>query len=170
MARTQIVKQLWAYIRKSNLQDLANKRKIICSDELRLVFETNSTDMFKMNKLLAKHILPLERIKVSCPESKRFKTTPVPTPAPDVSSATNPEANQSPVLVSMALANFFGAGKREMLEYEILRRVWDYIKANTLQMYVNMQRLGVVCTVLQIQTVGKVLCIITESVVLAYHV
>ncbi|KAJ6821357.1 uncharacterized protein M6B38_392940 [Iris pallida] len=115
MARTQIVKQLWAYIRKNNLQDLANKRKIICSDELRLVFETNSTDMFKMNKLLAKHILPLERIKVLCPESKRFKTTPVPTPAPDVSSATNPEANQSPVLVSMALANFLGLVKERCL-------------------------------------------------------
>lgn len=56
----QIVKQLWAYIRKNNLQDPNNKRKIICNDELRLVFETDCTDMFKMNKLLAKHIIPLE--------------------------------------------------------------------------------------------------------------
>lgn len=56
----QIVKQLWAYIRKHNLQDPSNKRKIICNDELRLVFETDCTDMFKMNKLLAKHIIALE--------------------------------------------------------------------------------------------------------------
>ena len=56
----QIVKQLWIYIRKNNLQDPSNKRKIVCNDELRLVFETDSTDMFKMNKLLAKHIIPLE--------------------------------------------------------------------------------------------------------------
>ena len=56
----QIVKQLWIYIRKNNLQDPSNKRKIICNDELRLVFETDSTDMFRMNKLLAKHIIPLE--------------------------------------------------------------------------------------------------------------
>lgn len=54
------MKQLWAYIRKNNLQDPSNKRKIICDDALRLVFETDSTDMFKMNKLLAKHIIPLE--------------------------------------------------------------------------------------------------------------
>lgn len=54
------MKQLWAYIRKNNLQDPSNKRKIICNDELRLVFETDCTDMFKMNKLLAKHIIPLE--------------------------------------------------------------------------------------------------------------
>lgn len=56
----QIVKQLWAYIRKNNLQDPSNKRKIICDDALRVVFETDCTDMFKMNKLLAKHIIPLE--------------------------------------------------------------------------------------------------------------
>nr|XP_011460704.1 PREDICTED: upstream activation factor subunit UAF30-like [Fragaria vesca subsp. vesca] len=60
LPRTEIVKQLWAYIRKHNLQDPGNKRKIICNDELRLVFETDCTDMFKMNKLLAKHIIALE--------------------------------------------------------------------------------------------------------------
>jgi upstream activation factor subunit UAF30 len=54
------VKQLWAYIKKNNLQDPSNKRKIICNDELRVVFETDCTDMFKMNKLLAKHIIALE--------------------------------------------------------------------------------------------------------------
>lgn len=56
----QIVKQLWAYIKKNNLQDPGNKRKIICDDALRVVFETDCTDMFKMNKLLAKHIIRLE--------------------------------------------------------------------------------------------------------------
>lgn len=56
----QIVRQLWAYIRKNNLQDPGNKRKIICDDALRVVFETDCTDMFKMNKLLAKHIIALE--------------------------------------------------------------------------------------------------------------
>ncbi|KMZ67492.1 SWIB/MDM2 domain containing protein [Zostera marina] len=75
MARTQIVKQLWAYIRKNNLQDPNNKRKIICNDELRLVFETDCTDMFKMNKLLAKHIMPLEPTKDSGPDLKKAKTS-----------------------------------------------------------------------------------------------
>lgn len=56
----QIVKQLWAYIRKNNLQDPSNKRKIICNDELRLVFEVDCTDMFQMNKLLSKHIIALD--------------------------------------------------------------------------------------------------------------
>ncbi|KAF5199246.1 Upstream activation factor subunit spp27 [Thalictrum thalictroides] len=79
LPRTQIVKQLWAYIRKHNLQDPSNKRKIICNDALRLVFETDCTDMFKMNKLLAKHIRPLEPTKDPGPDSKRLKVETEPT-------------------------------------------------------------------------------------------
>ncbi|TXG60266.1 hypothetical protein EZV62_014839 [Acer yangbiense] len=67
----KIVKQLWAYIRKNNLQDPSNKRKIICSDEPRLVFETDYTDMFKMNKLLAKHIISLEPTKQSSTKKQK---------------------------------------------------------------------------------------------------
>lgn len=56
----QVVKLLWAYIRENGLQDPENRRKIICNDVLRILFNTDSTDMFKMNKLLSKHIWPLE--------------------------------------------------------------------------------------------------------------
>ncbi|XP_042492212.1 uncharacterized protein LOC122071845 [Macadamia integrifolia] len=126
LPRTQIVKQLWAYIRKNNLQDPSNKRKIICNDELRLVFETDCTDMFKMNKLLAKHIIPLEPSKESSKDSKRIKL--------DVESATeSTEAGESSVIISDALAQFFGTGEREMLQSEAVRRVWDYIKVNQLE-------------------------------------
>ena len=52
----QVVKFIWEYIRKNNLQDPANRRKILCDNALRSVFATDSTDMFKMNKLLTKHI------------------------------------------------------------------------------------------------------------------
>ncbi|XP_026662132.2 formin-like protein 18 isoform X2 [Phoenix dactylifera] len=132
MARTQIVKQLWAYIRKNNLQDPNNKRKIICNDELRLVFETDCTDMFKMNKLLAKHIIPLESTRDPGPESKKLKAT-----ATEVVSATEPDVDQYPVVISDALANFFGTGEREMLQSEALRRIWDYIKNNRLEMEIT---------------------------------
>lgn len=129
MARTEIVKQLWAYIRRNDLQDPNNKRKIICNDELRLVFETDCTDMFKMNKLLAKHIRPLEPTKDSNRDLKKLKPVedePVP-PAEDVAT------NQLPVIVSDALASFFGTGEREMPQSEIVKRVWDHIKSNNLE-------------------------------------
>lgn len=60
LPRTQVVKLLWAYIRENGLQDPENRRNIICNDVLRILFNTDSTDMFKMNKLLSKHIWPLE--------------------------------------------------------------------------------------------------------------
>ncbi|XP_066330919.1 uncharacterized protein [Miscanthus floridulus] len=128
MARTEIVKQLWAYIRRNNLQDPNNKRKIICNDELRLVFETDSTDMFQMNKLLSKHIRPLESKNDSKRAAKKLKPEggePIPSVETDV--------NQLPLTVSDALATFFGTGEREMVHSEAVKRVWDHIKSNNLE-------------------------------------
>ncbi|XP_028758503.1 uncharacterized protein LOC114717516 [Neltuma alba] len=124
LPRTEIVKQLWAYIRKNNLQDPSNKRKIICNDELRVVFETDCTDMFKMNKLLAKHIIPLEPTKQ--PVRKKQKA--------DVEPGTqSAESASLSVIISDTLANFFGTTGREMLQSEVLRRIWEYIKVNQLE-------------------------------------
>ncbi|KAI5672910.1 hypothetical protein M9H77_13274 [Catharanthus roseus] len=129
LPRTEIVKQLWAYIRKHNLQDPSNKRKIICDDALRLVFETDSTDMFKMNKLLSKHIMPLDPTKQSI-EAKRLK---VETDSTSATSVVVP----SPMIISDALAKFFGTSEKEMLQTEATNRVWEYIKVNNLEDRLN---------------------------------
>ncbi|XP_004293361.1 PREDICTED: uncharacterized protein LOC101314347 [Fragaria vesca subsp. vesca] len=131
LPRTEIVKQLWAYIRKHNLQDPSNKRKIICDDALRVVFETDCTDMFKMNKLLSKHIITLGP-KKEPPQAKRVKL--------DVESATDTDSTQpgsSTVTISEALAKFLGLEGREMLKSEAIRLVWEYVKANNLEDPVN---------------------------------
>ncbi|XP_042028502.1 SWI/SNF-related matrix-associated actin-dependent regulator of chromatin subfamily D member 1-like [Salvia splendens] len=125
LPRTEIVKQLWAYIRKHNLQDPENKRKIICDDALRLVFETDCTDMFKMNKLLAKHILRLDPAK----EPVQVKKSKV----EDDSTKQSSDPSLLPVAISDELAKFFGTGEKEMLRSEALGRVWEYIKANQLE-------------------------------------
>ncbi|KAJ6700368.1 hypothetical protein OIU79_013411 [Salix purpurea] len=125
LPRTEIVKQLWQYIRKNNLQDPSNKRKIICDDALRVVFETDCTDMFKMNKLLAKHIIPLQPSKESS-QAKRAKV--------DVEITTeNTEPGASLVVISERLAEFFGTTEREMTQTEASRRVWEYIKLKQLE-------------------------------------
>jgi upstream activation factor subunit UAF30 len=134
LPRTEIVRQLWAYIRKNNLQDPSNKRKIICDDALRVVFETDCTDMFKMNKLLAKHILPLDPSKDSG-QAKKAKTeveTKTETTEPISSTAIS-----STVTLSEPLGKFFGTGETEMADEEIIRRVWEYIKLNNLEDPVN---------------------------------
>lgn len=117
------MKQLWAYIRKNNLQDPGNKRKIVCNDELRVVFETDCTDMFKMNKLLAKHIIALEPSKQPVPKKSKVAAE----------SGTKSSQSGPAVVISEALANFFGVGGREMLQSEVLQRIWEYIKINRLE-------------------------------------
>lgn len=55
--RGQITKNLWAYIKKHNLQDQKNKRQINADDKLKKVFGGKaSVNMFEMTKLVSKHI------------------------------------------------------------------------------------------------------------------
>ena len=57
LPRTEVVKKLWAYIRKYNLQDKKNKRNINADDALKAVFGGKSTvNMFEMTKLVSKHL------------------------------------------------------------------------------------------------------------------
>ncbi|KAI7729911.1 hypothetical protein M8C21_010856, partial [Ambrosia artemisiifolia] len=119
-----VCKQLWAYIKKNNLQDPGNKRKIICDEALRVVFETDSTDMFKMNKLLAKHIIPLEPTKESSRKKSKVDVEP---------KAETNEFVPCQVIISEALANCLDVQEREMSESEALRLVWEYIKVNNLE-------------------------------------
>ncbi|KAI3795754.1 hypothetical protein L1987_38411 [Smallanthus sonchifolius] len=124
LSRTDVCKQLWAYIKKNNLQDPGNKRKIICDDALRVVFETDCTDMFKMNKLLAKHIIPLEPTKESSRKKSKVNVEP---------KAESNDFVPCQVIISEVLANCLDMQEREMSESEVLRLVWEYIKFNNLE-------------------------------------
>ena len=57
LARTQVVKKLWAYIKKHGLQDKKNKRMINPDSKLGQVFGTmKSVNMFSMMTFLKKHL------------------------------------------------------------------------------------------------------------------
>lgn len=57
MARSQVVKKLWEYIKKNNLQDPANKRNIVADAALKPVFGGKAVvNMFEMTKLVSKHL------------------------------------------------------------------------------------------------------------------
>jgi upstream activation factor subunit UAF30 len=57
MPRSEVVKKLWAYIKKNNLQDEKNKRNINADDNLKKVFDGKATvNMFEMTKLVSKHL------------------------------------------------------------------------------------------------------------------
>ena len=55
--RTEVVKKIWEYIKKHNLQDPANKRQINADDKLKAVFGGKaSVTMFEMTKLVNAHL------------------------------------------------------------------------------------------------------------------
>ena len=57
MARTEVTKKLWDYIKKHKLQALDNKRNILPDQKLARVLETTQPiDMFKMTSKISKHL------------------------------------------------------------------------------------------------------------------
>jgi chromatin remodeling complex protein RSC6 len=57
MPRSQVVKKLWVYIKKNNLQDPKNKRNIVADAKLKAVFGGKAVvNMFEMTKLVSKHL------------------------------------------------------------------------------------------------------------------
>ncbi|XP_024397000.1 uncharacterized protein [Physcomitrium patens] len=142
LPRTQVVKQLWAYIREHNLQDPDDKRKIICNDALRNLLGTNSTDMFKMNKLLSKHIFPLDNRSTGAAAKGRDRDTDTEDAEP---KAKKQKADKSgggkgkivgflaPCPISEQLAKFLDAEDGKVSRADAVKRLWIYIKENNLQ-------------------------------------
>jgi len=57
MPRSEVVKALWVYIKKHNLQDPKNKRDINADENLKKVFDGKAkVNMFEMTKLVSKHL------------------------------------------------------------------------------------------------------------------
>ena len=57
MPRSEVVKKLWIYIKKHNLQDPKKRRNINANADLKKVFNGKGTvDMFEMTKLVSKHL------------------------------------------------------------------------------------------------------------------
>lgn len=57
IARTEVMKKLWAYIKKNNLQDAKNRRAINADDKLKVVFGgKKQVTMFEMTKLVSSHL------------------------------------------------------------------------------------------------------------------
>ncbi len=57
LPRTEVTKKVWAYIKKNNLQDAKDRKKINADPALQKVFGgKKSVDMFEMTKLVNKHL------------------------------------------------------------------------------------------------------------------
>ena len=57
MSRGEVVKKLWEYIKKHNLQNPANKRNILADAKLKVIFGgKGEVTMFEMTKLVSAHL------------------------------------------------------------------------------------------------------------------
>jgi chromatin remodeling complex protein RSC6 len=55
--RTQIIKKIWDYIKKNNLQDKKNRRMINADEKLKLIFGGKmQISMFELAKVVNKHV------------------------------------------------------------------------------------------------------------------
>ena len=56
LPRSEVVKKLWDYIKKNNLQNPSNKRNILADDKLEAIFGKKEVTMFEMTKLVSAHM------------------------------------------------------------------------------------------------------------------
>lgn len=56
LPRTEVVKQMWVYIKANKLQDAINKRMINADAKLKAVFGKAQVTMFEMAGLIGKHL------------------------------------------------------------------------------------------------------------------
>jgi len=56
LPRSEVVKKVWDYIKKNDLQDAKDRRQINADDKLGKIFGKKSASMFEMNKFLSAHL------------------------------------------------------------------------------------------------------------------
>jgi chromatin remodeling complex protein RSC6 len=56
LPRSEVVKKVWEYIKKHDLQDAKDRRQINADDKLETIFGKKSASMFEMNKYLSAHL------------------------------------------------------------------------------------------------------------------
>src|SRR3954451_5824690 len=58
LPRSEVIRKVWDYIKKHDLQDANDKRQIKADGKLAKIFGKQSVSMFQMNKHLSAHLTP----------------------------------------------------------------------------------------------------------------
>lgn len=139
MARTDVVKCLWAYIRDHDLQNPSNKREIILDDAMRQVFGCDTFTMFTMNKYVGAHIHPFKPVDLtsSTTAQRRSSKNAIQNKKRKGKAAgTNAKkkrktGSQPPYRLSPELQDIVGTDI--LPRPQVVSKIWTYIKANNLQ-------------------------------------
>jgi upstream activation factor subunit UAF30 len=134
MARTEIVKMMWAYIRENDLQNPKNKKEIILDDKMKEVFGCDMFTMFTMNKYISAHVHPFKPVDLTPKDDgdgprtkrKRRNDKKSPTSSKKKRSGTQPPYRLSPALAAVA-------GTDVLPRPQVVKALWAYIRENNLQ-------------------------------------
>ncbi|KAJ3304906.1 hypothetical protein HDU76_005106 [Blyttiomyces sp. JEL0837] len=153
IARHEVVKRLWEYIKGNKLQDPGNGKNILCDEALREVFKTAQVDSFKMMKLMGKHLKKASEVTDGAgfgeveefsedddddqPKTKRAKTkekkkTTAAGKGKKESKTKGKSVFSRPYYLSQPLSVVCGTTD-PIARHEVVKRVWAYIKEKDLQ-------------------------------------
>lgn len=148
MARTEVVKGLWDYIREHNLQNPENKREILLDENMQKLFRVEKFSMFHMAKYVGAHVEPFKPVdltpKVKDPNKPRKKRKNAKEDKKGKGGKRGkrirkengvkrkaPTSFTAPFRLSQDLQDI--VGKDIMSRPQVTAALWVYIKANNMQ-------------------------------------
>mmetsp|Transcript_14532 Transcript_14532/g.17201 ORF Transcript_14532/g.17201 Transcript_14532/m.17201 type:complete len:328 (-) Transcript_14532:106-1089(-) len=138
MARTEVVKALWVYIKAQNLQNPSDRREIILDDKMKNLFHVDRFTMFTMNKYVGSHIHPFTPVNLqSLSENSKKKKEEAAQRRKAKKEAKidgkkpRKRGVQAPWRLSEELASI--VGKEILPRPQVTKELWAYIKRNDLQ-------------------------------------
>ncbi|KAJ3146122.1 hypothetical protein HDU89_006688 [Geranomyces variabilis] len=146
IARPEVVKRIWDYVKEHDLQDQSDKRYIIIDETLRPVLGTGKRiHMFTMNKVLSKHLKKSEDIggdgdaneasdsdedNGEAPVArKKKKTTKTKKEGGGGGSSNNPFMKVSALSPELQVL----VNTDQLPRPHVVKKIWEYIKGNNLQ-------------------------------------
>jgi len=142
VARTDIVKCLWVYIKEHELQNPNNKREIYLDSKMQELFGVERFTMFTMNKYIGAHVHPYKPVDLTTPseatlKKKKQKKTAA-AAADDDENGTGKKQKrkravgvQPPYRLSTALSQVVGTDI--LPRPQVVKGLWVYIKQHNLQ-------------------------------------
>ena len=147
VARTDVVKGMWDYIKAKELQNPENKREIILDDKMKKVFGCDSFTMFTMNKYIGAHIHPFKPVdlttnsttpkkkKNSDAKRKKRRRNDNGSDSDDDGGKKRRKSKkpglQPPYKLSADLTDLVGTNI--LPRPQVVKGIWDYIKKHNLQ-------------------------------------
>lgn len=126
LARTEIVKRMWEYIREHDLQNPENKKEIFLDEDMKGVFGCDKFTMFSMNKYIGAHVDPFKPVDLTTnttPSKKRK--------AKSKNSSVKKKRRQPLYRLSEELTSVVGTDV--MSRPQVVKEIWVYIRGNELQ-------------------------------------